>query len=67
MTNRNENSPLVLCLSLLAVLLLLLDGNEPEIVDQYPTTKYERCMVLYGDTDQEKECDEFKESVKGRD
>jgi hypothetical protein len=33
-------------------------SEEPEVGDAYPTTRYEKCMVLYGDTVDESLCDE---------
>ena len=39
------------------VLALASIAPEPSIDDTYPTTRYERCMVLYGDTVDEKLCE----------
>jgi len=33
---------------------------EPSVDDMYPATRYERCMVLYGGTVDEKLCDKEK-------
>ena len=39
------------------VLALNSIAPEPPMGDTYPTTRYEKCMVLYGDTESEKLCD----------
>lgn len=38
-------------------ILLLTAPSEPVVDDMYPTTRYERCMVLYGDTVDDNLCD----------
>lgn len=44
----------------IALILLFTASLEPLVDDMYPTTRYERCMVLYGDTVDEKMCDKEK-------
>lgn len=39
------------------VLALASIAPEPPMGDTYPTTRYEKCMVLYGDTEKERLCD----------
>ena len=41
----------------IALILLFTAPSEPLVDDMYPTTRYERCMVLYGDTVDEKLCE----------
>ena len=41
----------------IALILLFTAPSEPLVDDMYPTTRYERCMVLYGDTEKERLCD----------
>jgi hypothetical protein len=47
-------------LTILITLTLTACQLEPDLTDQTPSTKYERCLVLYGDTEKEKECDQYK-------
>jgi hypothetical protein len=49
-------------LTILITLTLTACQLEPDLTDQYPITKYDKCLVLYGDTEQEKECDQYKRS-----
>ncbi len=58
-----NNAPIVLVLIVIAMLCLLLSAPpEPVVDDMYPTTRYERCMVLYGDTVDEKLCDKERDN-----
>ena len=41
----------------IALILLFTAPSEPLVDDMYPTTRYERCMVLYGDTVDERLCE----------
>ena len=41
----------------LAILLLVIGSDPQDEQEMIPSTKYERCLVLYGDTTQEvKQC-----------
>ena len=53
--------------SILLLIIFALAGcqTEPDLTDQHPLTKYEKCMVLYGDTNKELHCTKFKEIIKG--
>ena len=50
----------LLAIFILCGCVLALNSIPPEPLtgDTYPTTRYEKCMVLYGDTESEKLCDE---------
>jgi hypothetical protein len=55
--------PVLLIISGITLLIIAWSLTpEPDLTDQTPSTKYERCLVLYGDTEQEKECDQYKRS-----
>jgi hypothetical protein len=52
-------------LTVFLLLVAILGDPEPSDDDMYPTTRYERCMVLYGDTDKECLCDKER-ATEGR-
>ena len=52
-----NNAPLVLFFATVSLIMVLFSPPEPLVDDMYPTTRYERCMVLYGDTEKERLCD----------
>lgn len=53
----NPNEPIIVVLVVVALIMVLMAPSEPHVDDMYPTTRYERCMVLYGDTVDERLCD----------
>jgi hypothetical protein len=50
----------LLGLTVFLSLVAILGDPEPSDDDMYPATRYERCIVLYGDTVDEKLCDKEK-------
>ena len=57
-----NNAPLVLFFATVSLIMVLFSPPEPLVDDMYPTTRYERCMVLYGDTVDEKLCDKERDN-----
>ena len=59
-----NNGESVLMAVIIGGFLILSATDEPDVSDQTPSNKYERCMTLYGQTAHENKCNQYKAGEK---